>query len=69
MRSDEDQKTATLGGILAEESHGTPGKALVEGISGATARPAPAKFPPPLECSCQPDQLGRHLRGNIQLSG
>ena len=79
---------ATLGEILAEEGHKTPGKtlagddcapwqdpcrapgkALAEDISGATARPAPAKFPPPLACSCQPDQLGRHLRGNMQLPG
>ena len=28
VRSDEDQKTATLGGIFAEESHKTPGKIL-----------------------------------------
>ena len=28
MRSDEDRKTATLGGILAKESHETPGKIL-----------------------------------------
>ena len=76
----------TLGGILAEEIHKTPGKrlaevdrdtmarplpapsrALAEGISGATARPAPTKAPPPFACSCQPNQLGRHLRGNMQL--
>ena len=38
---------ATLGGILAEEIHKTPGKTLAEGISGATARPTPAKTPPP----------------------
>ena len=88
MRSDEDQKTATLGGILAEESHKTPGKilagddcaprqdpcralgkALAEDISGATARPAPAKFPPPFACNCQPNQLGWHLHGNMQLPG
>ena len=29
-RSDEDQKTATLGGILAEEIHKAPGKILAE---------------------------------------
>ena len=87
-RSDEDWKTTTLGRILAEESHKTPGKILAgddcaprqdpcrapgkahaEGISGATARPTPAKFPPSLARSCQPDQLGRHLRGNMQLPG
>ena len=86
MRSDENQKTATLGGVLAEEIHKTPGKrlagddcnaiarpcrapgkTLAEGVSGATTRPAPAKTPPPFACSCQPNQPGRHLRGNMQL--
>ena len=72
MRSDENQKTATLGGILAEEIHktpgkrlagddcdamtrplpGPPGKALAEGVSGATARPASTKTPPPSPSSC-----------------
>ena len=71
MRSNEDQKTATLGEILAEESHKTPGKilagddcaprqdpcrapgkALAEDISGATARPASTKTPPPSPSSC-----------------
>ena len=66
VRSDEDQKTATLGRILAEEIHKTPGKTtmpqqdlswapgktLAEGISRATARPAPAKTPPPSPSSC-----------------
>ena len=88
MRSDEDQKTATHGWILAEEIHKTPGKRLVgttatprqdpcrapektlaEDISRATARPASVKTPPPFACSCQPNQLGRHLRGNMQLPG
>ena len=66
----------TPGKILAgddcapwKDSCRAPGKALAEDISGATARPAPAKFPPPLACSCQPDQLGRHLRGYMQLPG
>ena len=78
----------TLGKILAEENHKTPGKilagddstprqdpcrapgkALAEDASGATARPAPAKSPPPFACSCQPNQPGRHLRGNMQLPG
>ena len=48
---------------------GPPGKALTEDASRATARPAPAKSPPPFACSCQPNQLGRHLRGNMQLPG
>ena len=81
VRSDEDQKTATLGGILSEEIHKTPGKRLAgddcdatarplpRGASRATARPAPAKAPPPFACSCPPNQLGRHLRGNMQLPG
>ena len=71
VRSDEDQKTVTLGGILAKEIHKTPGKTLArdncnamarpmsgprqdvaEGISRATARPMPAKTPPPSPSSC-----------------
>ena len=71
VRSDEDQKTTTLGGILAEEIHKTPskrlagddgnatarplpgpGKALAEGVSGATTRPASTKTPPPSPSSC-----------------
>ena len=42
---------------------------LAKGASRATSRPAPAKSPPPIACSCQPNQLGRHLRGNMQLPG
>ena len=51
----------TSGKILAGDDHDTtarplaePGKALARDILGATARPTPAKFPPPLPCSCQP---------------
>ena len=59
--------------ILAEETRktpgkilaGPPGKTLAKGISGATARPAPTKSPPLFTCSCQPSQLGRHLRGDM----
>ena len=40
MRSDENQKTATLGGILAEEIHKTPGKRLGDDCN-AMARPLP----------------------------
>ena len=36
-----------------------PGKTL--------AKSAPIKLPPPFTCSCQPNQLGGHLRGNMQL--
>ena len=46
-----------------------PGKTLAEGISRATTRPAPAKTLPPFACSCQPNQLGRHLCGNMQFPG
>ena len=48
---------------------GPPGKALTEDASGDTARPASTKSPPLFACSCQPNQLGRHLRGNMQLPG
>src|SRR4051812_23133659 len=41
-----------------------PGKALVEDTYGATVGPASAKPPPPSPCSCQLNQLGRHLRGD-----
>ena len=44
-------------------------KALAKGVSGATARPLPTKSPPPFTCSCQLNQLGGHLRGNMQLPG
>ena len=37
------------------------------GDSRATARPAPTTSPPSFACSCQPNQLGRHLRGNMWL--
>ena len=45
------------------------GKALTKDTSRATARPMPTKLPPPFTCSCQPNQLGGHLRGNMQLPG
>ena len=48
---------------------GKPDKTLAKGVSGATARPAPTKSPSSFTCSCQPNQLGRHLRGNMQLLG
>ena len=70
-RSDEDQKTATLGGSQPRESTRppasalpgmtatprqdpcwAPGKALAEGVRGATARPASTKTPPPSPGSC-----------------
>ena len=41
MRSDEDQKTSTLGGILAEEIDKTPGKNLVGDDCNATGRSLP----------------------------
>ena len=45
---------------------GPPGKALAKRTSRATVRPTPAKSPPPFACSYRPNQLGRHLRGNMQ---
>src|SRR4051812_27301316 len=39
MRSGENQKTATLGGILAEEIHKTPSKRLAGDDCNAMARP------------------------------
>ena len=57
--------TARHGKTLA----GPPGKALTEDASRTTARPAPAKSPPPFAYSCQLNQLGWHLRGDMQLPG
>ena len=45
-----------------------PDKTLAEDACGSTARPASIKTPPLFPCSCQPDQLGRHLRGNMRLT-
>ena len=53
-RSDEDQKTATLGGILAEEIHKTPGKTLAGDDCNATARPLPS----PRQDPCRGHQRG-----------
>ena len=47
MRSDEDQKTTTLGGILAEEIHKATGKILAGDDHDATARPLPGRLPQP----------------------
>ena len=54
MRSDEDQKTTTLGGILAEEIHKTPSKILAGDDHDATARPLPG----PRQDTCQGHQWG-----------
>ena len=59
----------TLAGPHGETLAGPPGKALAKDASRATARPAPTKFPPSFACSCQLNQLSRHLRGNMQLPG
>ena len=48
---------------------GPPGKALAKDAGKATAKPMSTKLPSPFTCSCQPNQLGRHLRGNMQLPG
>ena len=64
--------TSALPGMTARHGKtpaGPPGKALTKDASRATARPTPTKLPPPFTCSCQPNQLGGHLRGNMQLSG
>ena len=42
-----------------------PDKTLDEDISGAAAKPAPAKVPPSFPCNCQPSQPGEHLRGDV----
>src|SRR4051812_29392337 len=55
VRSDEDQKTATLGGILAEEIHKTPGKRLAGDDCNARARPLTG----PRQDPCR-----RHQRGH-----
>ena len=57
VRSNEDQKTATIGGILAEEIHKTPGKRLAGDDYNATARPLPG----PRQDPCR-----RHQRGHCQ---
>ena len=79
MRSDEDQKTATLSGILAEEIHDTPGKTLAGATSVAPARACPGKLaqhqqsePPlsprvPTQPATLEPGLGRHLRGGMQI--
>ena len=54
MRSNENQKTETLGGILAEEIHKTPGKRLAGDDCNATARPLPA----PQQGHCRRRQRG-----------
>ena len=89
MRPDEDQKTATVGGILAEESHETPRQDPCRGRQHATARPLPGHparpssrtpavpLPGPHQPSlhrrshaaASPNQLGRYLRGKMQLPG
>ena len=73
-RSDEDQKTTTLGGILAEEIHKTPGKRLAGDDSNATARPLPGPRQDPCRghpqchyqaCASQP-LLSRRLCGDVR---
>ena len=53
-RSYEDQKLATLGGILAEEIHKTPGKCLAGDDCTTTARPLPG----PRQGPCRGRQRG-----------
>ena len=54
-RSDEDQKTMILGGILAKEIHETPGKTLAGDDYDAAARPLPG----PRQDPCRGHQRGR----------
>src|SRR3954466_16080763 len=58
-RSDEDQKTTTLGGILAEEIHKTADK-----IFAGADRPPPARpLPGPWQGPCRgPQRSRRHAR-------
>ena len=57
--------TARHGETLARP----PSKALAKDAGKATAKPTSTKIPPSFTCSCQPNQLGGHLRGNMQLPG
>ena len=55
--------------IPRQDSCRGPDETLAEDTYGATARPTSAKTPPPFPYSCQPNQLGRHLRGNMRPPG
>ena len=61
MRSDENQKTTTLGGILAVEIHKDPGKHLAEDDCSATARPLPGPPARPLPRTPAGPQPGPRL--------
>ena len=57
--------------MLAGGDHGAaerplpgPGMALARDTYRVAAGPTSAMTPPPSPCSCQPDQLSRHLRGD-----
>ena len=63
----------TPGKTLAEDDRGAAARPLpgprqgpCRGRLRAVASPTPAKTPPPSPCSCQLNQLGRHLRGDEQ---
>ena len=68
-----------LGGIPAKEDQKAPskslagddsrrhGKSLAKNTRWATIRPTLVKPRPPFACSCRPNQLGRHLRGGMQI--
>ena len=64
MRSDEDQKTTTLGGILAEEIHKTPSKTLAGDDSNATARPLTGPRQDP--CRGRQRATARPLPGHLE---
>ena len=59
-RLDEDQKTKTLGGILAEETHKTPSEILAGDDHDATARPLPG----PRQYPCRGHQRG-HSQAHV----
>ena len=48
---------------------GPPDKALAKDAGKTTTKPTSTRLPPPFTCSCQPYQLGGHLRGDMQLPG
>ena len=63
-RSDKDQKTTTLGGILAEEIHKTPSNRLAEDDRSATVRPLPG----PRQDPCRGHQWGHYQARTSQDS-
>ena len=67
MRSDKDHKTATLGGILAEEIHKTPGKTLAGDNCNTTAAPLPGPRQDPYRGHQQGHSQGRTSEDSAAL--